>query len=343
MTAWAYIKDKKIIYLILAACLTGCFAFLALCGTQRNQIMLLIWMAVFVTAACSAVDFWHRKRFFDQVDKTLRQLEAPYLISELMPHSWRLEDRLYYDILKTSNKSVIDAIHRLEKEQKEYRDFIENWIHEVKVPLTVLHLMCDNQKTENTKEMKIQLQALENDVEKALFYARSETVYQDYRICRMDLGRAAAEAVKKNRFWMIQNRMQIRLEDLDGVMVYSDEKWIVFILEQLLINSVKYKRANEARICISARRGKNALILSVTDNGMGIPEADLPRVFDKGFTGSNGRARTASTGIGLYLCRKLCEKLGIGISIESKEGEYTQVSLHFPDGSSHFAGNLSKL
>lgn len=343
MTAWAYIKDKKILYLILAACMAGCFAFLAFCGTPKNQIVLLLFAAVLAAVICSAVDFWHRKRFFDQVEDTLRELDAPYLISEMMPESWRLEDRLYYHILKTSNKSVIDAIHALEKEQKEYREFIENWIHEVKVPLTALYLRCDNEKNENTREMKIQLRTLENDVEKALFYARSEKVYQDYMIREMDLGRAVADAVKKNSLWMIRNRIRICMEDLDGVLVYSDEKWIVFILEQLLINGVKYKKEQDPMIRIRAEREPNGVTLYVWDNGIGIPEGEIPRVFDKGFTGSNGRRREASTGIGLYLCRKLCEKLGISISITSKEGEYTQAALYFPDGSSHFSGNLSKL
>lgn len=343
MTAWAYIKDKKIIYLILAACVTGCFAFLAFCGTQRNQIMLLLLAVICMTVICGAVDYRHRKCFFSQVEATLKELDAPYLISEMMPVSWRLEDRLYYDILKRSNKSVIDAIHGLEKEQKEYRDFIENWIHEVKVPLTALYLMCDNEKTENTREMRIQLRALENDVEKALFYARSEKVYQDYLIREMDLGRAVAEAVKKNSLWMIRNHIQIHTENLDGVLVYSDNKWIVFILEQLLINAVKYKKDEGAVISIRATREQHAVTLFVRDNGIGIPKAELPRVFEKGFTGSNGRTRQASTGIGLYLCRKLCKKLEIGISISSKEGEYTEAVLRFPDGSSHFSGNLSKL
>ena len=96
-------------------------------------------------------------------------------------------------------------------------------------------------------------------------------------------------------------------------------------------------------IRIRAEREPNGVTLYVWDNGIGIPEGEIPRVFDKGFTWSNGRRREASTGIGLYLCRKLCEKLGISISITSKEGEYTQAALYFPDGSSHFLGNLSKL
>lgn len=344
MTVGAYLRDRKITYLLVAACMTGCFAFLTVCGVKRNQTALLALAVCSVLTVWSGVDFWRRHVFFRHIQEIMEGLDKPYLISELLPESWRLEDRLYGELLKTSNKSVIDEIHALEKEQAEYREFIENWIHEVKVPLTALYLMCENENSDFARKIKPQLSLLEHGVERALFYARSENVYQDYMIHEMDLAGAVKKAIHKNSAWMIQNKVQIQLKDLDR-RVWSDEKWVVFILDQLLINSVKYKKETGCLIEIRAEDSKGeagGTRLFVTDTGIGIPSAEVPRVFDKGFTGSNGRNRAASTGIGLYLCKKLCDKLGIGIRIQSGEGQGTCVELDFPDGSSYFGRNLSK-
>lgn len=336
MTVLAYLKDKKLILLFQAACMAGCFAFFYLLGFEKNQSVLFLTAWCCVIALWMVVDFWRRRAYWNQIQNILSDLEKPYLLSELMPKSFRLEDQLYQQILRKSNKSVIDAVHELENSQKEYKDFIENWIHEVKVPLTSLYLICGNEKTAEMRRIRGCLGQLENDVEKALFYARSDTVSQDYMIREMDLYQTAVEVIQRGSDWLIQNRAQIDLENVAGI-VYSDDKWIEFILNQLLINAVKYKKGDSCQIRMSTQKLKNETVLSVWDYGIGIKDSEIHRIFDKGFTGSNGREQAFATGIGLYLCRKLCRKLGIGISAESKEGEYTCISLHFPDGSSHFS------
>ena len=247
-----------------------------------------------------------------------------------------MEDRLYKRVLRSSNKSVIDAVHHLESERTEYKDFIENWIHEVKLPITSMNLICDNNRTAETRKIKAQLAELENDVEKALFYARSDTVYQDYFIHKILLKDVVLTAIQRIRPYLIKNNVQI---DLHGCTesVYCDDKWLEFILNQIFLNAVKYKKEDVCRISIDTSRENNCTALTVEDNGIGILDSEIGRIFDKGFTGTNGRHNRQSTGIGLYLCRKLCRKLGISIEARSKEGEYTKILLHFPDGSSHFS------
>ena len=335
MTVLAYLKDKKMILLFQAACMAGCFAFFYLLGLEKNQSILFLIAWFCVLAVWMAVDYIRRKTYWNQVSGLLEDLEKPYLLSELMPKSFRLEDRLYHQILRKSNKSVIDAVHELENSQKEYKDFIENWIHEVKVPLTSMYLICGTKKDEEMKKIKVCLEQLENDVEKALFYARSDTVSQDYMIREIDLYQTAVKVIQRGSSWLIQNHAQIDVEQVTDT-VYSDDKWVGFILNQLLINAVKYKKDDGCQIRLYTQRQKNETVLSVWDQGMGIKDSEIHRIFDKGFTGSHGRVQAQATGIGLYLCRKLCRRLGIGIAAESKEGEYTCISLHFPDGSSHF-------
>lgn len=128
---------------------------------------------------------------------------------------------------------------------------------------------------------------------------------------------------------LIQNKISVTLEDTD-MEVFSDSKWIEFILNQLLINSVKYSKEDTPKIKFYVQSTKDGVNLTVEDNGIGIKESELPRIFEKGFTGSKGRNANKSTGIGLYLCKSLCDKLGIEIKAESKINEYTRITLIFP-------------
>lgn len=124
--------------------------------------------------------------------------------------------------------------------------------------------------------------------------------------------------------------------DIDEKDIYSDDKWLEFIITQILINSVKYKK-DEIAIKFTTRKYDNKIELIIEDNGKGIDSSELGRVFNKGFTGSNGRNIQNSTGLGLYLCKKLSRKLGMNIGIESEKGEFTRVILSFPDGSNYFS------
>lgn len=330
-----YLKDKIMLLILQALLMAGSFVFLTICGLKQNQLFIIyvFWLVILIVYLLQ--EWTRRKRFFEEIFHTLEEMDKPYLISEVLPFSHKLEDHLYGEILRISNKSVVDAVHHLEREQTEYKEFIENWIHEVKAPVTAMNLICDNVKNEETRKLKTQLSLLENDVEKVLFYARSDAVYQDYLIRRVSLAPVIYDVIGKNQMYLRMNQMQIEVQTED-TKVYCDDKWLSFILSQLVQNAVKYRREKDCRIVFSVCRDKERTVLLVEDNGIGIKAGELSRVFRKGFTGTNGRKSSQSTGIGLYLCQKLCRKLGMGIGIESEEGVYTRVTLVFPDGSGHF-------
>ncbi|MDE6517562.1 MAG: sensor histidine kinase, partial [Acetatifactor sp.] len=168
---------------------------------------------------------------------------------------------------------------------------------------------------------------IENYVDMVLYYARSEEVYKDYLIRKTCLEDVVYEVLDKNRLLLIQNQVQADVNCRDTV--YTDRKWIAFIMNQMLLNSVKYRNKNPL-LRISTRRENNGILLIFEDNGIGIRQEELPRIFDKGFTGSNGRDNQRSTGMGLYLCQKLCGRLGIGLSAESEYGAGTKLYLEFP-------------
>ncbi|MBU5591621.1 sensor histidine kinase [Clostridium sp. MSJ-4] len=337
MSFFEYIKDKIMIILLNISCLLALSIYLLLTGNNFDSVLLIgiVWILILSTYFFN--EFSRRNRYFRKLNNILNNLEKRYLLAEVMKPTFRLEDKIYREIIRKSNKSVIEKINQLEDEQKDYKEYIESWIHEVKIPITSMDLICNNNKNDVMRKMSSELRRVESYVEMALFYARSEEVYKDYFIKEISLKKVVLETISKNKPYLIGNSMSISI-DLDDSTIFSDEKWLSFIINQVLINAVKYKSSETGSINIFSEKIKNGVSLIIEDNGIGIKESEIGRIFDKGFTGTNGRNIAQSTGIGLYLCKKLCNKLGLEIKAESKENEYTKIIIIFPK-----ANYLSKL
>ena len=175
------------------------------------------------------------------------------------------------------------------------------------------------------------MKRVEGFIEQVLYYARSSDVSKDYIIKEFSLRSVVMKAIKSNSIDFINKNIKLNIRNIEGS-VFTDEKWVEFIINQIIINAVKFSFPNKGEVAIYSKVNENNIILTIEDNGLGINEKDIDRVFEKGFTGENGRKFGKSTGIGLYLCKKLCDKLGIGISLNSKVNEGTNVSLIFPQG-----------
>ena len=236
------------------------------------------------------------------------------------------EDQVYYQLLKMAGKSMLEQIGEVERERLAYKEYIEQWIHEIKTPITAMKLLCENHRTDWTKELLLELEKTNRFTEQALYYARSEHTEKDYSVREMALSQVVHQAIADNKYLLLQGGMRLEVEEMQNT-VYSDEKWVRFILNQLIANAVKY-RTEQPVLRISTHKRQDQVVLVMEDNGIGIAASDLPRIFEKGFTGQNGRMVQQSTGIGLYLCKRLCEKLGIGIAAESSE-QGTAISLAF--------------
>lgn len=329
-----FFKDKFLLLLLHLSCMAAMAAFLHLTGYGSAGILLLLICWLLILAAWFGITFLRRRRYFGEISQIMDQLDQRYLLGELLPSSFLLEDRLYRELIHASNKAVIEGIRSLEQAQKDYREYIESWIHEVKAPITGISLLSENGRRSRDaehcrvmEEICLENQRIENYVDMALYYARSEQVYQDFLIQRTDLQQVGQEVLEKNRLLLIGNRVQARVDCPDPV--YTDRKWILFILNQMILNSVRY--CSEAPVfSIYTRKEQDGVVLAVEDNGVGIGPGELSRIFEKGFTGTNGRERKRSTGMGLYLCRKLCDQLGIGLRAESEPGKGTRLLLEFP-------------
>ena len=215
---------------------------------------------------------------------------------------------------------------------EEYKEYIELWIHEIKTPIAVSKMIVENNPSEVTKNINEEIEKVEYFVEQALFYARSNNVEKDYIIKPMNLKKIINSVILKNKRSFISKKIKLNIHDVDRK-VYSDSKWMVFILNQIIINSIKYSKKDKAEIEIFSKEYKDNTVLYIKDNGIGIESDNLPRVFEKGFTGENGRKINKSTGIGLYLCKKLCDKLGQNIEINSVLNMETVVKIYFPKNS----------
>ncbi len=221
------------------------------------------------------------------------------------------------------------AVSDAKASQREYREYVERWVHEIKAPITAARLICRDLDGNTRRKLTAELAQIEANIERALFYARAENPEQDCLFRQIILGEIASQAIENHRSLLIQSGVRVEAQNLNDTVVYTDEKWAVFILGQLLQNAARYRGA-EPVITLSAKPLGKQIQLVVQDNGMGIPAHELSRVFDRGFTGSNGRSRGGSTGMGLYLCKKLASFLDLGLRIISREGEGTIMELTFP-------------
>ena len=280
------------------------------------------------------IEYLVKKNFYTNLIVTLDELEEKYLITEIVKSPNFIEGKILNNSLQQINKSMIENVNKYKYMLEDYKEYIELWIHEIKLPIATSKMVIENNKNDVTKSIDEEIEKIENYIEQALFYARSSTVEKDYYIRKTSLKDIVNESIKKNKNILIAKKTSLNIHNIEKE-VNTDSKWIVFILNQIIQNSVKYiKKGEQSQIEIYAKQGKENVILYINDNGIGIKKGEVTRVFEKGFTGTNGReANKKSTGIGLYLCKKLCDKLGIAIELNSVQDEGTQVRLVFPKGS----------
>lgn len=279
------------------------------------------------------IEYFKRKKFYDNLLKMLEELDEKYLITEIIKTPNFLEGQIFKNSLEQIDKSMLENVNKYKYMTEDYKEYIELWIHEIKIPIATSKMVIENNKNAITKSIDEELDKVENYIEQALFYARSNTVEKDYYIRKVVLKEIVNESIKKNKGSLIQEKISIDIHDLE-IEVNTDNKWIVFILNQIIQNSIKYRKKENSVIEIYANQGKENVILYIKDNGIGIKQGEITRVFEKGFTGTNGRlSNKKSTGIWLYLCKKLCNKLGIGIELNSVQNEGTEVKLVFPKDS----------
>ena len=328
MTLWEFLSDRLDRILIQAVCAAGAAFFLRATGTQSGVLAILLLALLLVFAAAQLSDFLRQRARLRELESILEGLDQKYLFAECVPTPRSLYERRLFELTRRAGRDMTGAVSDARAAQREYREYVEGWVHEIKTPITAARLICQKLDGDTRRRLICELDQVQAHVERALFYARAESPERDCVIRQTQLSQLVAQAVGEHRALLIQSGVRVETDGLDRS-VYTDGKWAAFILGQLLQNAARY-RGPEPVVTISARPLGRQVQLTVADNGLGIPAQELPRVFDRGFTGSNGRARGGSTGIGLYLCKKLAGFLELGLDISSVEGRGTTVTLTFP-------------
>lgn len=331
MSGKLYVKNHLPLILLNLLGALALSLFLLATGNAIQTVLFIFitWMLVLIL--CLTICYLSRKKRLGKLLEMAGQLKERYLIPEVMQEPDRAEEQVFYQLLKMSEKSMLERIGEVERERGEYRAYIEQWVHEVKTPITALKLLCENNRSPFSRDVLAELENINRYTEQALYYARSEHTEKDYSIREMNLADVVHGAIADNKYLLRQCDMAITVDDLEPV-VYADDKWVRFILNQIISNAVKYRAPQHPALRIFTERSDDQVLLSIADNGIGIPESDLPRIFEKGFTGQNGRTIHSSTGIGLYLCKRLCDKLGIGLAASSSDkGTTITLSFHIND------------
>ena len=331
MSGKLYVKNHLPLILLNLLGALALSLFLLATGNAIQTVLFIFitWMLVLIL--CLTICYLSRKKRLDKLLEMAGQLKERYLIPEVMQEPDRAEEQVFNQLLKMSEKSMLERIGEVERERGEYRAYIEQWVHEVKTPITALKLLCENNRSPFSRDVLAELENINRYTEQALYYARSEHTEKDYSIREMNLADVVHGALADNKYLLRQCDMAITVDDLEPV-VYADDKWVRFILNQIISNAVKYRPPQHPALRIFTERSGDQVLLSIADNGIGIPESDLPRIFEKGFTGQNGRTIHSSTGIGLYLCKRLCDKLGIGLAASSSDkGTTITLSFHIND------------
>ena len=315
-----FLKEKAITILLLLFSIITIEIFLMAynVGMFIKIYIPLIIMGLYMISII--IEYFKRKKFYDNLLKMLEELDEKYLITEIIKSPNFLEGQILKNSLEQIDKSMLENVNKYKYMTEDYKEYIELWIHEIKIPIAASKMVIENNKNEVTKSIDEELNKVENYIEQALFYARSNTVEKDYYIRKVVLKEIVNESIKKNKSSLIQEKISINIHNLD-IEVNTDNKWIVFILNQIIQNSIKYRKKEKSIIEIYANQGKENVILYVKDNGIGIPEEDIERIFERFYRVDKARSRSVGgTGLGLAITKHMVKALNGNIRVESELG-----------------------
>ena len=316
-TLLAYLKSrvKMLAFLCLFFVIFG--AILALYNLPVYAVGYAALLSSCAILAAAVFDFFHFKNKHSQL---LRLQQDITLGQAPLPACENLLEQDYQTLLQLLQQQYAQTVSTADSEKSEMMDYYTLWAHQIKSPIAAMNLLLQTQDNEQNQELSQQLFQIQQYVEMVLQYLRLGSSSSDFVIRMYSLDDIVRQAVHKYAKLFVRKKIALDFVPLQ-VQVLTDEKWLVFVVEQLLSNALKYTRQGKVSIYMQPLK-KN---LVIEDTGIGIAAEDLPRVFEKGFTGYNGRTDKKSTGIGLYLCKKVLGKLSHTISITSQPGSGTKV------------------
>lgn len=274
----------------------------------------------------------YKKKCLRLADAALREGER----ASSLPIADSLPEAIYQEMFTAKERKVSRMITEYDEKKREMADYYTMWIHQIKTPIAAMHLLLEDAGGETAdltgQQASEELFKIEQYAEMALHYARLDSLTSDLAFKRYEIHEIVKQAVRKYAVLFIGSGLTFSMEEF-SLRAVTDEKWMAFVIEQVLSNAIKYTKTGGISIyganAAGERQTGEVNYMVIEDTGIGIREEDLPRIFERGFTGYNGRMDKKSTGIGLYLCHQIMGRLGAAIRVESKEGKGTKVLLGF--------------
>lgn len=300
--------------------------YLILLKDRMEEIYYLDIILVMIYTAAFLLKYKEWKERYDSlykcieedIDISIEYIENEFIAEEIMRYIINKKDSMYSEVIDTRDEQL-----------KDMEEYISRWVHEIKLPISALNMIIDRiDDAEISTSIKSETEKINFLVNSVMYGSRATAASEDIFIAEEKLDILVKKAIKNNAFFLIKNNMKIKMNNLDQY-VYTDEKWILYVLDQLINNAIKYSKEN-GEIKFYGEETDKYICLNIEDNGVGIKKEDIERVFNKGFTGSNGRNDTyKSTGMGLYFSKKILDKLGNSIEVNSVRGEYTLFKIKF--------------
>ena len=316
----SYLKKNTKIYVLFVVFIAIFFFMFYLYNLPLEALIYTGSLCFLAGLIGNVMDFINYRKSY----KKLKFLEKNIINDrEDLPKSLDIRIDYYHKIIEKLYEELEKLTQENRQKNTDMVDYYSMWIHQIKTPIAAMNFLLDNEEVDQ-KNLQQELFKIERYVEMVLTYIRLDSTSSDYVITKINLDEVVKDSVKKYATIFINKKIKLNYVSHE-TKVISDKKWLGFAFEQILGNSVKYSSVG-GEIAIETYENK----LVIEDNGMGIKEEDLPRIFEKGFTGFNGRYEKKSSGLGLYLCKKTLDKLGHHIEISSKVGEGTRIEITFP-------------
>lgn len=331
MSIFRYVKDRHrlILYFFLMVSIVD---LILVTSTDLNKsiidilylnMLLLTFAIIFLI-----IEYFKWRNTYKELKDAI---ECKENIDSYIPKGKDLETILIGKIINLKNEEKTNATRELKEDLEEIIDYITRWVHQIKIPLSVCKLIADRLEDEGlydlSRELRQEMERTNFLVKQVLYISRSSSYFHDFIVEEINLENLVKSVVKNNMSFFMAKKIELEMGTLDYT-ILTDRKWAYYVVEQIINNSCKYVDVH-GKIQIYGKETEESVILFIKDNGMGISEKDIGRIFDKGFTGDNGRKVGKSTGMGLYICKKISEKLNFEIQVSSQVAKYTEFKIIF--------------
>ncbi|GIP28444.1 sensor histidine kinase [Paenibacillus sp. J23TS9] len=282
-------------------------------------------LGLFIFAGYLVFRYFTHRGFYERLSHPVDSLAESVHGHEASPLPAALSE-----LMETQYRQYQNMLQNWERKNEDYLTFMNQWVHQMKTPLSVIEMVTQDEEDERMISISEEADRLRRGLEMILYVARLDTFEQDFSVEDVNLKQITSEAVHEHKRYFIRSHVYPEVLIDESLSVRTDAKWMRFIIEQLLSNAIKYSAGSGQKVTLSAKADGRAVILEIQDRGVGIPRADLPRVFRPFYTGENGRRFKESTGMGLYLVKEVIGRLNHQIELESTVGQGTLVRIRFP-------------